>query len=181
MGQPKALLTFQGETFLDRLIGAMQPVCERVIVVLGFHAEAIREGIRSKPVYAVNPAPERGQLSSLQTGLAAVPASADGVLFLPVDCPAVQPVTIQAVARAAEARTSSTLFVIPRLGDKRGHPVFAARAMVQEFLALPVSGQAREVVHAHRAETLYLDVDDPGIFSDIDDPAAYRSLMETQG
>ena len=39
---------------------------------------------------------------------------------------------------------------------------------------------SRWVVHAHRAETLYVDVDDPGIFSDIDDPEAYRRLVESR-
>jgi molybdenum cofactor cytidylyltransferase len=127
----------------------------------------------------LNPDPSRGQLSSLQTALAALPSEAEGFLFIPVDCPSVKPETVAAVAEAAAARAPETLFVIPRMGEKRGHPVFATRAIAEELLALPPTGQARDVVHAHRDRTQYVDVDDPGIFADIDDPEAYRRLKES--
>ena len=76
MGTPKALLRFQNETFLDRLIGVFSPVCDPVIVVVGLHADQIRAGIeRADDVrFAVNPDPERGMLSSLQCGLALLPS-----------------------------------------------------------------------------------------------------------
>jgi molybdenum cofactor cytidylyltransferase len=66
--------------------------------------------------------------------------------------------------------------VIPRFQGRRGHPVCAARWLIPEFLALPVEAQAREIVHRHAAEACYVDVDDPGILRDVDDPEAYRSL-----
>jgi hypothetical protein len=34
------------------------------------------------------------------------------------------------------------------------------------------------VVHAHVDRTEYVDVDDAGIFTDVDDPEAYRRLKE---
>ena len=68
--------------------------------------------------------------------------------------------------------------MIPRRRNRRGHPVFAARSIASELLALPAEAQARDVVHRHVSQTLYLDVDDPGILADIDDPAAYRKLVE---
>ena len=78
MGSPKALLALDGETFLDRLIAAFEPHCAPVLVVLGFHAGRTRAGIcRSGDVtFVTNPDPDRGMLSSLQCGLAEVPATA---------------------------------------------------------------------------------------------------------
>ena len=35
---------------------------------------------------------------------------------------------------------------------------------------------ARDVVHAHIANTLYVDVDDPGILTDIDNLERYQNL-----
>ena len=70
MGTPKALLDYRGETFLDRLIRVLGAVCDPVIVVLGYHAEQIRAGVNGRVQFVVNPTPTRGQLSSLQTGLA---------------------------------------------------------------------------------------------------------------
>jgi molybdenum cofactor cytidylyltransferase len=149
-----------------------------VIVVLGFHAEALRGQVPAKARIVINPDPSRGQLSSLQTGLAALPAETDGFAFIPVDSPAVAAETVATLARAFEQRDSSTLFVIPRQSGKRGHPVFAARSIAVELLALPPTAEAREIVHAHVDRTEYVDVEDAGIFADVDDPEAYRRLKE---
>jgi molybdenum cofactor cytidylyltransferase len=180
MGTPKALLDYRGETFLDRLIRVVGHVSKPVIAVLGCHADEIRAGVKSRALFAVNPKPERGQLSSLQTGLKALPEDAAGFLFIPVDCPAVAESTVIRLSDAFARRKPETAFVIPRYGDKRGHPVFATRSIAEELLALPVDGQAREVVHRHVNRTQYIDVGDAGILTDVDDPAAYRELLESR-
>jgi molybdenum cofactor cytidylyltransferase len=179
MGHPKALLDYRGETFLDRLIRVTGAVCDPVIVVLGHHASTIRAQILNPAHFVVNPDPERGQLSSLQTALAALPPDAEGFAFMPMDCPAVQEVTVAKLADTFRSRDAKTLLVIPRLGDERGHPVFCSRQIAEELLALPLTAAARDVIHAHVPETQYVDVDDPGILTDVDDPAAYRRLLET--
>ena len=178
MGTPKALLDYRGETFVGRLVRVLGACCQPVIVVLGYHADAIRPQVPATANVAINPDPSRGQLSSLQTGLAELPAEADGFAFIPVDSPAVAEDTVAKLARAFERRKPSTLFVIPRQSGKRGHPVFAARSIAAELLALPPTAEAREVVHAHVDRTEYVDVDDAGIFTDVDDPEAYRRLKE---
>lgn len=178
MGTPKALLDYRGETFVGRLVRVLGTSCNPVMVVLGYHADVIRRQVPAIAKVVVNPDPARGQLSSLQTGLAALPPEADGFAFIPVDSPAVAEDTVAKLARAFEHRNPFTLFVIPRQAGKRGHPVIAARSIAAEFLALPPTAEAREVVHAHVDRTEYVDVDDSGIFTDVDDPEAYRRLKE---
>ena len=178
MGSPKALLEYRGETFIGRLVRLLSKVCEPVIVVLGYHAAAIGPGINGQAIIVINPAPERGQLSSLQTALCALPADAEGFLFAPVDSPAVAPETIERLVGEFRRRDPAMLLVIPRYRGKRGHPVFAARTIAGEILALPGAGQARDVIHHRIAETVYIDVDDPGILIDVDDPEGYRLLMQ---
>jgi CTP:molybdopterin cytidylyltransferase MocA len=178
MGTPKALLDYRGETFVGRLVRVLGETCNPVIVVLGYHAEALRAAMPAPAKIVVNPDPSRGQLSSLQSGLSALPPEADGFAFIPVDSPAVEADTVAKLVRAFEQRDPSTLFVIPRQFGHRGHPVLAARSIAAELLALPPTAEAREVVHAHVDRTEYVDVDDAGIFTDVDDPAAYRRLME---
>ncbi len=181
MGTPKALLDYRGETFVGRLVRVLGMSCKPVIVVLGYHADVIRPQVPAAAKVVINPDPSRGQLSSLQTALStltALPAELDGFAFIPVDSPAVAEGTVATLARAFERRKSSTLVVIPRQSGKRGHPVVAARSIAAEFLALPPTAEAREVVHAHVDRTEYVDVDDPGIFTDVDDPEAYRRLKE---
>ena len=172
MGFPKALLRYREETFLDRLAGLFAARCSPVIVVLGAEAERIRAGGHPSATFVVNPDWARGQTTSMQCGLRAVPPEADGVLFTLVDHPAVAPATIDALLDGPRA----ALLRVPRYHGRRGHPIWFSRDIVPEFLALPETGAARDVVRSHSAQTEFLDVDDPGILADIDDPGAYRGL-----
>ncbi len=176
MGSPKALLEYRGETFIGRLARVLSAVCDPLVVVLGYHADALRPAVPNATI-AINPAPERGQLSSLQAGLAALPSAAEGFLFTPVDSPAVESTTVDRLAAEFQRRDPATQLVIPRFKGRRGHPVFATRAIANELAALPLTAQARDVIRAHVADTLYIDVDDPGILTDIDDREAYRVLL----
>lgn len=182
MGSPKALLEYRGETFIERLVRVLSRVCDPVIVVLGYHADAIRPKIEHAATIAINPAPERGQLSSLQTGLAALPDDAEGFLFIPVDSPAVEIETVERVAAEFRRRDPETVLVIPRISldqkVSRGHPVFGTRSIAEEILALPPTAKASDVIHGHIPQTVYVDVNDAGILTDIDDPEAYRRLSE---
>lgn len=173
MGSPKALLDFGGETFLDHLVVTFAGICAPVIVVLGHNAETVRAGLRAadKAVFVVNADYRLGQFTSMQCGLRAVPAEAGGVIFSLVDHPAVRSSTLASLA------ASTAPLAIPRLNGRRGHPVLFSRPLLAEFLALPPDANARHVVDRHAADVEYVDVDDPGILQDIDDPEAYRRLV----
>ena len=177
MGTPKALLQFRDETFLDRLIRVFSSVCSPVIVVVGEHGDQIRSGIErsSEALFAVNPDPERGMLSSLQCGLALVPPDAAAAMFLPVDHPHIALDTVRTVAeRFAHDRAPVT---VPTYAGEHGHPVCIARALVDELLALPVTAKASDVIHRHVPETSYVEVLDQAVVTDIDDPGAYAGLL----
>ncbi len=176
MGSPKALLEYRGETFANRLVRVLSTVCHPVIMAVAHHADVIRPQVRGPVQFVVNPDPARGQLSSLQIALAAVPIDAEGFMFTPVDCPAMEPETVARLAETFARRDPTTQFVIPSFKGHHGHPVCGSRAMLAALLALPATGQAREVVHAHVLQTQYVDVEDSGILVDIDDPEAYRVL-----
>jgi molybdenum cofactor cytidylyltransferase len=177
MGTPKALLRFQNETFLDRLIRVFSAVCDPIIVVVGQHADRIESGVeRGRQVlFAVNPDPERGMLSSLQCGLALVPADAEAAMFLPVDHPHIALDTVQEVA-ALFQRDRAPVTVPTYLGE-HGHPVCIARPLIDELLALPPEAKASDVIHRHVPATLYVEVADPAVVTDVDDPAAYADLL----
>jgi CTP:molybdopterin cytidylyltransferase MocA len=172
MGTPKPLLLYRGETFLDRLIGLFATRCSPVIVVLGAAAGEIRAGVRRPALFVVNSDYAGGQTSSMQCGLRALPADTSDVLFTLADHPAVAAETLDSVLASPGAP-----LCVPRYRGKRGHPIRFSRALIAEFLSLPLDGAARDVVRAHAGETVFLDLDDPGIVTDVDDPAAYRSLL----
>jgi molybdenum cofactor cytidylyltransferase len=174
MGSPKALLEYHGETFLDRLIRCLSLCCSPVIAVLGHEPEVIRAGVRSpgKTVFVLNLDYQRGQFSSMQCGLRAIPGDAAGVVFTPVDHPNIEPST---VARLID---SHAVAAIPQYLGRHGHPVVISRRLIPEFLAAPADSTARTVIHKHEREIEYIDVADPGILDDVDDPEAYRRLLQ---
>lgn len=186
MGRPKALLEYRGETFVARLVRIFEKFCDPVIVVLGHNADTLRDHIRAKIV--INPDPDRGQLSSLQTALAGIDSD---FLFCPVDCPTFREETVailladfagsvllDAALSSPESRVPSGRghVFIPRYHGKRGHPVLISRSLIPEFLSLPPTAETRAAIDAHPNRITYLDVDDPGILADIDDIEAYRKI-----
>lgn len=181
MGFPKALLRYREDTFLDTLIGLFTARCQPVIVVLGAHAERIRERTLRPANFVINVDYQRGQTSSMQCGLRALPPAAESVLFTLVDHPAVAPATLDALlagppSPGPQVRLSHPLVRVPRHEGRRGHPIWFSRELFAEFLALAESGTAREIVRSHAPQTEFLDVDDAGILADIDDAAAYGRL-----
>jgi molybdenum cofactor cytidylyltransferase len=173
MGQPKALLQYEGETFVGRLARVLAVCCERVVVVLGYDADAVRDAVPAGAIIAVNPQPERGMLSSLQCGLRAA-GEADAAMFLPVDFGAVRSETVARIA----AEAGSAPIIAPVFEGAHGHPVCVARAIIEQILALPDEAQARDVIRRHRGGTLFIEVDDPGTVRDVDTPEEYRALAE---
>ena len=171
MGYPKALLRYRQETFLDTLVGLFAGRCHPVIVVLGCRADEIRGRAVRPATFVVNAEYQRGMTSSLQCGLRALPPRTGGVLFTLVDHPAVTPATIDALMEG------QPFLRVPRYKSRRGHPIRFAGALIPEFLALPETAAARDVVRAHAAETDFLDLDDSGIVADIDDLEAYGGLI----
>jgi molybdenum cofactor cytidylyltransferase len=177
MGAPKALLNYQNETFLDRMIRLFSSVSSPVIVVLGHHPERIRSGIlrASEAVFTVNPDPERGMLSSFQCGLAEIPANAEAVMFTPVDHPNLQIATLEKLADVFQ--TERAPVTVPTYDGQHGHPVCIARPLIAELLALPASAMASDVIHKYVSQTSYIELDDPAVTTDVDDPEAYAGLL----
>jgi molybdenum cofactor cytidylyltransferase len=176
MGSPKALLEFRGETFLDRLTGLFARYCSPVIVVLGCEPDRVRAGLKhsGRALFVVNRDYRLGQFSSMQAGLRAVPETAGGVLFTLVDHPNPAPSTIEALLAGP-----APLLAIPTYNTRRGHPIFFRREMIPEFLALPPASSAKDVIARHLDDARWVDTSDPGVRDDVDDPAAYRRLLES--
>jgi molybdenum cofactor cytidylyltransferase len=170
MGYPKPLLRLGSRTFIEVLAAAMLQSVARLIVVVGAHAGAVRAAIPDDPRIAVveNPGYLRGQLSSIKAALPHVGPDAVGVLIHLADHPMVRAETFAAVIDGY--RRLGRPIVIARYQGRRGHPVLFARALFGELAAAPEDQGARVVVAADPARVAYVDVDDPGVLTDLDTP-----------
>jgi len=170
MGYPKPLLKLGARTFIAILADAMLQSAARLIVVVGGHASAVRGAIPADPRIAVvdNHDYLRGQLSSIKAALAHVSSDAGGALIHLADHPMVRAETFAAVIDGY--RRLDRPIVIARYQARRGHPVLFARGLFGELLAAPEDRGARVVVAADPARVAYVDVDDPGVLTDLDTP-----------
>jgi len=182
MGRDKALLVYRGRTFLETIIAKLREGgIDRVAVVLGHHAPVIRQALNLSEVEVVtNRDYLRGQTSSLQVGLVALaglPAEAetlDAIVLCLVDHPAFEPATVSALVAAFACRRAAV--VVPTHLGRRGHPVLIARPLFEPLLALSLRQGANSVIGAWGDRTELLEVADPGILVDVDDPETYSRL-----
>jgi molybdenum cofactor cytidylyltransferase len=182
MGSPKALLPLASATFIEHIVSCLrQTRVDRVVVVIGHHAEEIRSKASHLAVaWVVNEDYAKGQLSSLIAAIRHLEESdgarVDGILVHLVDHPFVNPKLVdEMIGRFYD---SKKLIVVPRYGGKRGHPVIFSRALFPELLAAPLEEGAKRVVRAHRDETLEIDTEDEGVTVDIDTQDEYRKFIE---
>jgi molybdenum cofactor cytidylyltransferase len=170
MGYPKPLLKLGSRTFIEILAAAMLQSVARLIVVVGAHGDAVRGAIPADPRILVieNPDFLKGQLSSIKAALPQVGAEAAGALIHLADHPMVHAETFAAVVDSYW-RVGKPI-AIARHQGRRGHPVLFAREMFVELAAAPEDQGARAVVAADPSRVAYVDVDDPGVLTDLDTP-----------
>lgn len=178
MGSPKALLHYQGQTFIHRICTAFLTAgVDELIVVLGARAEEIGHALPAYPALrsVVNSRYSQGQLSSLMVGIGALSPESEAAIVNLVDHPLVSSETIKAVI--GSFRAAPLPIVIASYQGKRGHPVLFSSQMYGEILAAPLDQGAKVVVRKDPARVREIPLDDPGILADIDTPEEYRRYV----
>ena len=178
MGRDKALLPWRDGTFLSTAIRALQPATELVLVVAGANAPMLEPIANAYAAFMViNPEPQRGQFSSLQTGLQEVlNRGRDAAIVTLVDRPAAESETVQQIKAAFLASQEHIWAVVPEYGGKHGHPIVIGREMIEAFLRAPVGSNARNVEHAQQSHIRYLPLNDPLVAANIDTPEDFERI-----
>lgn len=178
MGQDKALLPWQGSTFLTAAIRALQPFTDLVLVVVGGNEETLAPVVNAEAAFLVrNPAPEQGQFSSLQRGLEEVlNRGRDAAIVTLVDRPAPNPQTVDLLKNEFLNADEGIWAVIPEFGGKHGHPIVIRREMIEAFLRVPVTSNARDVKHDHEDHIRYLPVSDAYVALNVNTPEDLQKL-----
>jgi molybdenum cofactor cytidylyltransferase len=178
MGRPKALVPFDGLTFVEHLLAASRhPRVGIVRLVLGANAESVGAELKlDAETIVVNEGWQRGQLSSIQAAIRSLPADATGGLLLcPVDHPLV---TLRLVSQLiAEFDAGKNLIVLPTHLGRRGHPVIFHASLYDELLAASPDVGARQVVWAHAGEITEIPTDEAGVILNLNDPETMRKAL----
>ncbi len=188
MGRDKALLPWppgstSGETLLSASIEALKPFTECILVVAGRNMEAlIPPALAHGASIVQNIAPERGQFSSLQIGLReAIVRGFDAAMITLVDSPPLSAASMHKLSTAFDQALARGLWgVAPERDGKRGHPLFAGRALIDAFVAAPVTSNAREVKRQYAQLIESIPVSDALLTIDVNTPEQYAALAKDE-
>ncbi|HLW54697.1 MAG TPA: nucleotidyltransferase family protein [Candidatus Angelobacter sp.] len=178
MGRDKALLPWQGGTFLSAAIRALQPETDFVLIVGGANSGDLEPIVnRDAAFLVVNPDPQQGQFSSLRIGVQEVlNRGRDAAIITLVDRPAADQATITRLKETFLAADQRVWAVVPEYNGKHGHPIVIGREMISAFLDAPATSTAREVEHLRQEHILYVPVDDPLVAANVDTPEDFARL-----
>jgi molybdenum cofactor cytidylyltransferase len=179
MGGPNKLLAELGGKTLVRIVTeqALASKAQGVIVVTGHQAGEVEKALRGlKVTFVHNPDFADGLASSVKTGIAAVPADADGAVVCLGDMPLISADLIGRLIEAF-APDRGNLIVVPVSDGRRGNPVLWSRRFFNELMTLDGDIGARHLIARHSEAVAEVSVEGHGAFLDIDTPQA---LAEAQ-
>ncbi len=183
MGVLKPLLPVGEGSALQRAVRLGRTEKVHVISVVTGHrheeVEAELDRFRTKNVrHIYNAHYAEGMFSSVKAGIHSLPHDIDGFLLLPVDHCAVRPSTVEKVIAAyilSEGRT----VIYPTAGGKRGHPPLIPRAFVEGIREYDGPDGLRGFLSPFPYNEV--EVDDAGVWLDMDTPADYAALRAHLG
>lgn len=179
---PKPLLPWNDVTVIEQVVRTLLAAgVDQVTVVTGHLRAAMDERLAVYPVRSVYNANYRNgeMLSSVQAGLRAMPAEADGALLALADQPQMELAVVRSVIASFEQLDGERL-VIPSYQMRRGHPIALPRRLWPEILALPAGETLRTLIARHADSIRYVPVDTASVLADLDTPQQYRDARSAQ-
>lgn len=184
MGQPKLLLPWKaGEetrTVLDHVLAAWcsSQVTDAMVVLHPEDRELaeICRRTRATAVIASSPPPDmktsiQHALNFVESNLA--PANEDVFLVAPADMPLLTASVIDLVLSAHNPQHPK--IIVPRVHDRRGHPVLFPWTVAVEVKRLPFDVGLNQLLKT--AAVSELEIQQPAILADLDTPEDYRRLQ----
>ena len=167
-GVDKALIDVGGRTMLDRVLAALEPHCEELIVI-----GPVRETTIERVCFTVEPEPGGGPVPAIAAGLDEA-AGADTVVVLAVDLPLLTANDIARLMQALEEDVDAAA-----AADHRGKP----NPLLAVYAAEPLRAVARALGSGNPAAKLLptnvaiIDLGEAGTLN-VNEPADLQRVRE---
>lgn len=175
MGAEKILLPFEESTMLGTVLAKLsQAGVDRPVVVLrpdSNEAHLVARAAGAQIV--VNPHPDEEMLVSIRLGVESLKDDVDAFFVWPADHPAVSAATLRELA----SRARRDIAVIPVHSGRRGHPAILGTALVADIARIPPNAGLRRLWRDRPDRVHELEIDDPGILENLDDPETYERVF----
>ena len=178
--EPKQLYRIDCETLVRRVCReALASNLAKVILVTGHAHRRVEAEVADLDLLAVhNPDYRGGQSGSVRRGLAAVPADADGAMFLAVDQPGLDAAVIDRLLGAFRGPAS---IVVPTFRGRRGAPVTFGRQWFGHLERLRGDQGARPLLDRLAEHIQEVELDSAMPLEDVDTEADARSWTREAG
>jgi CTP:molybdopterin cytidylyltransferase MocA len=181
-GRPKPLIERDGVPLVRRVVLALLDAgVGEVVVVVGHRSAEVSWVVNDLPVpVVVNDDYAAGHVRSLRRGLAAMPEAVTAVLVALADQPLLEAADVSAVIDA-HARRGPARAVVPRVQQRRGHPVMLDASACAEILRGNAGYGAREWLDEHPDEVAWFDSDNLHYVEDVDFPEDLERIGQRHG
>lgn len=154
----KLVAPLHGIPLVRRAATALAESTDRLVVVVGAEARAVREALSGLDTSIVENADwELGLSTSLRRGIQSLPTECEAAVITLGDQPGVDSRLIADVVRVW--RKTHSAIVSASYRSVRGHPVLFAREVFPELLALEGDAGARLLIERSPGRVTYVDVD----------------------
>lgn len=181
-GAPKVLQTFAGQPFLRRIVNSLRTAgVAEILLILGHNAKKIIPALpeTGKLKILVNERFETGQFSSLQSGIANLPAGSSACILCLIDQPFLSGDTVKQLRKTGQRNPDK--IIIPTYQNRGGHPVYLPRNLFGSVIGEPSSHSLRDVLQKNRNLIIRREIADPFIVEDIDTIADLKRLEKRFG
>lgn len=154
------------------------PLAE-VVVVTGHQCAEVEEVLQDYPLRLVHNADyAEGLSTSIRAGVE-VAAASSGYLFALGDMPRLKGETVVQLCDVFSEHEDA--IVVPAVSGQRGNPVVFASCYREELLHLEGDRGAKPLLQKYADRVVQVEVEDQGIFVDVDTPEAYQKAVEEGG
>jgi molybdenum cofactor cytidylyltransferase len=180
-GRPKQLLKLKGKYLLEHVLNAaLESKLNHLILVLGHKHQNVLQKLgacssHSRLRVVINHHYLEGQSRSIQAGLLKIRDAYPSVMFLLGDQPMLESNTIDHMLD--RFRYSDKDICVPVCKGKRGNPTIFNRVMYDQLMAIEGDIGAREIIKANPERVLYVEMEDPLCFFDIDSQKDFEDLQ----
>jgi molybdenum cofactor cytidylyltransferase len=178
MGKPKQLLEIGGKTLVSIVIeNILASIIDEIIIVTQPDLPLIGDNEYPEIKRIINKDWQRGQSSSMKTGLGAVDERTDAVIFFMADQPMVDTGIINRLILTFQETEKP--IISPLYNGKKGAPVIFKKRIFDELNLIQGDRGGRDLLEAYPVE--YVNIDMPLAAMDVDTPEEYEKLRGMVG
>ena len=181
-GQPKQLAKLDNKFLLEWVLdSALASRLAQVVLVVGHEHPQIIQALGSKINHprlqvVINDRYQQGQSGSLRLGLSNIQKNFDSVMFILGDQPRLRSSTIDFLLGCFW--NSEKTICVPVCRGVRGNPTIFSRTVYADLMTIEGDIGAREIIRTNQEHILYVELEDPRGFIDIDSQQDLENLKK---